>query len=31
MNLKGGIWQILQSKPGEEPDAPVPTKDSSAL
>lgn len=31
MNLKGGIWQILQSKPGEEPDSPVPTMDSSAL
>jgi len=30
-NLKGGILQIFESAPGEEPDAPVPTKDSSAL
>lgn len=31
MNLRGGIWQMLASKPGDEPDAPVPTMDSSAL
>lgn len=31
MHLKSGIWQVLSSKPGEEPDAPVPTMDSSAL
>jgi len=30
-NLKGGIWQMLESQPGEEPDAPVPTIDSSAV
>lgn len=28
-NLRGGIWQIFASRPGEEPDAPVPTVDSS--
>lgn len=28
--LKGGIWQIFESRPGEEPTAPVPTVDSSA-
>jgi L-ascorbate metabolism protein UlaG (beta-lactamase superfamily) len=31
MNLKGGIWQMLRSRPGEEPDSPIPTVDSSAV
>jgi L-ascorbate metabolism protein UlaG (beta-lactamase superfamily) len=30
-NVKGGVLQMLKSAPGEEPDAPVPTMDSSAL
>ncbi|MGE7137693.1 MBL fold metallo-hydrolase [Luteibacter sp. NPDC031894] len=30
-NIKGGIFQLLRSQPGEEPDRPVPTVDSSAL
>jgi L-ascorbate metabolism protein UlaG (beta-lactamase superfamily) len=30
-NLRGGILQIFESKPGEEPDRPVPTVDSSAV
>ncbi|WP_426286150.1 MBL fold metallo-hydrolase [Luteibacter sp. E-22] len=30
-NIQGGILQMLESQPGEEPDAPVPTIDSSAV
>ena len=30
-DIKGGIFQIFRSRPGEEPDAPVPTVDSSAV
>ena len=30
-NIKGGIFQLFESKPGEEPDRPVPTVDSSAV
>lgn len=30
-NIKGGIFQIFESQPGEEPDKPIPTVDSSPL
>jgi L-ascorbate metabolism protein UlaG (beta-lactamase superfamily) len=30
-NIKGGIFQLLESQPGEEPDRPIPTVDSSAV
>lgn len=30
-NIKGGIFQLFRSQPGEEPDAPVPAVDASAL
>ncbi|KAF1005006.1 MAG: hypothetical protein GAK28_03633 [Luteibacter sp.] len=31
IDLKGGILQLFESQPGEEPTAPVPTVDSSAV
>lgn len=29
-NIKGGIFQLFETQPGEEPDGPVPTVDASA-